>query len=276
MKSLFDRIKNDFCSLWKCKERGQTLEVITPYGTTTNKFVSVFLTKRKGEYIVSDGGMLSESEYEVTMNYEDAYLNKLFDYYIEFYDIKSIQQNEKDFFYKKTTNEALVPNLIFDLSSFITAVASAANIAIIDKKDREEVKRFDTQASKYIRDLIETEQSGTAKVIFKKPLDEKMKSVRFSAIITQNSHSITLINYVTGSNFDYFVSSIGKANITFEVAGRSYYKDNITRKIALINDASEAFDSSRLSEFLRQLSNTTKEKNVLWHKRNDLKTLLRA
>jgi hypothetical protein len=62
-ESLFHEVARDYSALWDFKFRGATLEIITPHSTISNKFVSVFLTEREGEFIVSDGGYLHTGEY---------------------------------------------------------------------------------------------------------------------------------------------------------------------------------------------------------------------
>ena len=44
--------------------RGDTLEVITPFATTNDKFVSVFISERKNGYVVTDGGWITNGIYD--------------------------------------------------------------------------------------------------------------------------------------------------------------------------------------------------------------------
>jgi hypothetical protein len=102
--SIFKNIKEEFCSLWSFKERGATLEIITPYATTTDKFVSVFLTVRNKELIVSDGGWLSDNSYESSLDFDDDIYVKVFEYYRTFYDVQTVNANTLDYYFKKKRN----------------------------------------------------------------------------------------------------------------------------------------------------------------------------
>ena len=54
---IFTDIKNAFGGLWQTKQRGNSLEIITPYATTNNRFVSVFLSaENSAEYSQSISG----------------------------------------------------------------------------------------------------------------------------------------------------------------------------------------------------------------------------
>ena len=44
-----------YSRLWSFRERGDTVEIITPCSTTNDSFVSVFLTQRENEFIITDG-----------------------------------------------------------------------------------------------------------------------------------------------------------------------------------------------------------------------------
>ena len=47
MNRIFEIVRTAFNSLWKMRMRGDTLEIITPFATTNDKFVSIFVSKRK-------------------------------------------------------------------------------------------------------------------------------------------------------------------------------------------------------------------------------------
>jgi len=56
LESLFEDIKSDFSSLWTCKQRGESVEIVTPYMDLHSEAIVVYLTKRGNRYIVTDGG----------------------------------------------------------------------------------------------------------------------------------------------------------------------------------------------------------------------------
>jgi hypothetical protein len=80
-EEIYNDIKNAFGQLWTFKERGKSLEIITPYTTTTQKFISVFLSYKDDEYIVSDGGWIDNGFYENTFNLEDDIYRKIAHHY---------------------------------------------------------------------------------------------------------------------------------------------------------------------------------------------------
>ncbi len=90
---IYNDIKNAFGGLWQTKQRGSSLEIITPYATTNNKFVSVFLSKQGNDYVISDGGWLNSGVYEVSANEEDCFL-KIQQHFEYSLDIKHVQNTE--------------------------------------------------------------------------------------------------------------------------------------------------------------------------------------
>ena len=67
---IFKTIKDDFCSLTTYKLRGESLEIITPFSTLNNKFVSVFIKEIKGKYVISDAGWTDLNYYDVSISEE--------------------------------------------------------------------------------------------------------------------------------------------------------------------------------------------------------------
>lgn len=47
MTGIFDIIKEEFCGLTTYKLRGKTIEIVTPFSTLRNKFVSILLGNLK-------------------------------------------------------------------------------------------------------------------------------------------------------------------------------------------------------------------------------------
>ena len=64
MENVFHEITKAFGALWNCRPRGNSLEIATPVPTSTEKYVTVFLTERNGKWIVSDGGMIQSGQYD--------------------------------------------------------------------------------------------------------------------------------------------------------------------------------------------------------------------
>ena len=65
MRDIIEEIIKAFSSLWKIKQRGDSIEIITPVTTSNDSFVSVFLTRRGDEYVVTDGGWIDAGVYNI-------------------------------------------------------------------------------------------------------------------------------------------------------------------------------------------------------------------
>ena len=130
---LFEKIYKDvvasFGKLWQYKERGKSLEIITPFATTTQKFISVFLTEKEGDFIVSDGGWLDTNIYENSFDTdEDVYRRIVLHYQVSF-NIKEVKNsNDKRVYYKKTTKPVAVASLVYDMANFISSLVSLGEV----------------------------------------------------------------------------------------------------------------------------------------------------
>jgi hypothetical protein len=196
---------------------------------------------------------------------------KAFLYYKNFYGIQTTRAKEIDFYFKKTEKKELIPNLVFDMANFITAVSGCSQIQFIDIKEKDEKARFNKEANNFLNSLIP--KSNKPNLYFRKSVNDNLKSIKFSAIAT-NNNEMTLINYITGSTPEYFIGSIGKANITFEVVNKSSVKEHVKNKVAFINDKAPGFNKNKLFVYLEQLKATTKDHNVFWHERERLRKII--
>lgn len=262
--SIFNSLKEDFCALWTVKERGDTIEVSTPYVTTTDSFVTVFLTLRKGEYIVTDGGWISENLYGAELNFKEELFDKIFRYYISQYQIKETNHPSGRFFYKKTMKASQVPTMVFEFINFIVGICNSADIPLIEIKEKKESERFQKTASEFVRGVFAT---GTVKVDFQKSLDENYSFIRFSAVLERNNE-LTLINYVTGSTIEYFVNSISKTKLNFDISKDFTVSPYIKSKIALIDDLASGYAPNRVTPYINQLDNDGGVISLLWGNRN--------
>src|SRR4051812_29758525 len=100
---LIPLLRSDFGSLWKCQARGNTIEIITPFSTTTQKFVSVFITAREEELVVSDGGWFHDDYnfYGTLGEPDEIELENIEKHYSEAFQIKTFTDSEKRTFYFK-------------------------------------------------------------------------------------------------------------------------------------------------------------------------------
>src|SRR5438876_803964 len=126
---IYKDILSSFGKLWKYKEREKSLEIITPFATTSQKFVSVFLTKRENEFIVSDGGWIAEGLYDNIFDRNIDCFERVVSYYLDTFNIQEAKNlSSTSVFYKKTEKQISVPSLVFDLANFISTTISLTNV----------------------------------------------------------------------------------------------------------------------------------------------------
>lgn len=82
MDELIQDIINTFSALWQVKCVGESYEIITPVPTSNDMFVSVFLTFRGDEYIMTDAGWLDSGVYDID-EIGDTIYKKIMTYYQE-------------------------------------------------------------------------------------------------------------------------------------------------------------------------------------------------
>jgi len=271
LENIFQNVSSCFDQLWSWKMRGaNTMEISTPYSTTTSKFVSLYVTERDGNFIVSDGGLLNAGAYESEIDYENQCLLKILYHYEAFYEVKKTQDRKGlKHYYKITPRENLIPNLIYEMAQFVSMCASAATVQFEDPKEAEEKKTFRKKATAYLHTNFQKFRPK-----FGAALDKgDYRSVRFSALIERKSR-LSLINFVTGSTPANFRNSIARANMNFEIAATSKYKGVIDHKIVLLNNQADGFVLNQIQRQLQVLEEHSGEEAVNWSERERLLAII--
>ena len=99
---IFNAVKSDFCELTTYKVRNNSIEIITPFSTLNNKFISVFVKYSQNQLIISDGGWIDLNYYEVNINEEsEAIIDRVTSYYLQNYQINTTSDNAGTLFYFK-------------------------------------------------------------------------------------------------------------------------------------------------------------------------------
>lgn len=267
-QEIFENIKKSFCNLWKSRYRGTTLEIITPYATSNNRFVSVFLSTRGNDFIISDGGWIGSNGYDTEFNDDESFIRSL-SHFKESFDIKEVESPDGvPYFYVKTDNPIELPSKILDISMFIQNVISLSEISFEDKEEKIAKQRFLKEANDFLKNILENE-----KLKINGNLDKNIK-VRFNAIYTIKPNEIALINYVTGSNPYHFTNSIAKTSTYFQMADDSKYKQFISSKISLIDDTANGFLPQKIDSLLSHLKNHTGSTLVNWSEKDRIASLL--
>lgn len=266
---LLNDVKNSFGGLWHSKERDNSIEIITPYVTTNNKFVSIFVTFQDGYYFITDGGWITSGYYETMLNSNDNYFIKLFDFYRNSFNILQVDSQGNTFFYLKAHSIVDVPSKILSLSTFIQSVLSASEVVFEDLKEVETRKRFYSQANTYMKAIFPKDLLRIGGYLY-----EERKDLKFNVIYNKTPNSITLINYVTGSNYNNFSNSICKTNTLFEMASKSNLSNYISNKLAIIDTLAEGFEPNKIGGFLMHLENNSDSKIIKWHEREQIKQFI--
>jgi hypothetical protein len=272
-QKIYLNVRQNFDSLWTSKLRNDNvIEIITPYSTTSNKFVSLFITKRNGKFIVSDGGLLNSESYGSEIDHENQCLLKVLYHMEGFYEVKTvIDKRGLKHYYKSTPEEKLVPNLVYEMAQYVSMCVSAATVPFVDEKEKEEKATFRRQVNTFLASIISAPNS---KLNLNGSLDKKnFRSVTFNAIVTKNN-SLSLVNYITGSSVSYFTKSISNASVLFEIADSSPFKDLVTQKVAVINNEAEGFIPGKLQKHFEILNEHTGREPIRWSERDELRVLL--
>jgi len=267
-ENIFKIIKEEFCSLWNFKERGDTLEIITPFSTTNAKFISVFVTRKTNKLIVTDGGWMMGGEYDIIPDIDDEIFYRIYEHYLNYYKIKVYEHVGYKYYYKSIDEIELLSSLVYDLAHFMSSIISVSQIEFYDYKEKSERETFKNDANRFIGNLLQNKN-----IIFNKELSQDYKAVRFNAIITQGP-KIKLVRYITGSTTSYFLSSLTKATVDFEIANNSRFNSHIAQRVGLINDTAQGFAEAHLFRHIHALEEHTKRDIVKWSERDTLIPIL--
>ena len=133
----YKRIKKEFCHLFQFKSHGNTLEVITPLVTITNKFISVFITERGNKLIVTDGGWISQEVYEHSMIGDDRdIILTLIAQYKKYYHINQTSVNDSIFYFRSINDISLLVSSFFDVANFVVNVVNSCSLNYKEKKEK--------------------------------------------------------------------------------------------------------------------------------------------
>lgn len=265
--AIFEVIKSAYQSLWKIKNHGNTIELITPMVTTNDMFISVFITRRGNDFVVTDGGWIRAGLYECELDVDGAVFNRVFDYYLNSFDIQETSTKHQVFYYKKISNIDFLPNIVFDVSNFISSVVSAANIQY--KADKVE-NSFKKRARIFL-DRIYDEDTFE----YDHPINEKL-GVKFSAISHLDGRQ-QLINFVSGSTSTYFTNSLCRSMTNFEMIKPLKKNLNVNRMITLVDDTQKkVVNTSQVTTYLQHLYGLRDDENrvVMWGQMDNFKDVM--
>lgn len=112
----------DLSSDYQTRERGESLEIITPKYTLNNKYVSVFLKKQGDEYVISDGGWLGDGMYDIeALNVASEFIKRDL-----LSSIKHLEHKDRNYFYLKFKDVDEGVAILNEVADFIQAVVNIA------------------------------------------------------------------------------------------------------------------------------------------------------
>lgn len=267
MEEIFELIKTAYQSLWKIKNHGNTIELITPMVTTNDMFVSVFITRRGDEYIVTDGGWLKAGMYECEIDLQTKVYSRVFDYYYKNFGILETSYNQRTFYYKKICQMELLPNLVFDMSNFISSVVSSASIQYYADKVE---KTFKKRAQQF---LIRTFEDGTFE--FDRPISEDL-GIRFNAI-SHFDGQLQLINFVSGSSSNYYANALCRSKTNLDMIRPLREQLHVNKTITLVDDSQKnVMQSPQVITYLRYMYDQQEPDNhvIMWKGANQIREVI--
>jgi len=248
---VLELLQKEFNSLWNCRKRGNTIEIITPFTTITQNFVSVFITKRNGAFIVSDGGWIQSHLLEILGDNTFEEKNKVLGYFMNHHKIQSHEEGGKNYFFKSNKDGKMLSALSYDMAQFISNTMNALYSTYeLEMQEYEGTKRFDTQVNETLKSKLEI--GGYDYASNCRALDDL--KIQFSSCVRpKGKERFTIIMCVSGSSPTYFSNSVARANQNFEVAKRSKYKDYF-KSLSILNDQADGYKSkSDLGIYLENL-----------------------
>ncbi len=265
---LFQDLKSSFCDLWSKKSRGETLEIITPFCTINNKFISIFLKIQENQYILSDGGWVHEDLYDTGLiNYKEFQQDFGFTHLQTSLNINSLKYNNKIFYYVICDYSEDISSKAFDLASFIQGIINLWCIKLASNESKPKVDRFNYKVKNYLLTL-----DSRGKFRFNSSLPDDMSPLKFHAIHLGSQNKFNIIQYIFGSDKATMNSSIAKTAVSFTLAEEKG-SSKIRNKIAIIDSNSLGFDYNNQKIFIDHLKSTT-SKVVEWKDRINIQEYL--
>jgi hypothetical protein len=273
-ESVIPILKADFSALWKCQQRGSSIEVITPFSTTTDKFISVFVARRDGELLISDAGWLRNENnlYEILDEPEEIEFEAALKHFSEKFGIQSFRGPDgRLFYFKRVLGEELFSAAVYDVSNFLACVVNWASLPRRASVEAEHRKTFHRKAHEFIKSALTP--SVNANFSFKVGHRlEGLPEARFNLAVIYTNR-LSLVSYVTGSTDTRFSTDFKKAIVNFELTKSSRFANLIKSRVAFINDEADGFNPAKNVE-LYNLLGSHSGRAVRWSQRDGLAEML--
>lgn len=267
MEKIFNNIVSSFQSLWKMKNYGTTIEIITPQATMNDNFVSVFITRRGSEYIVTDGGWVEAGMYDCEPDHTNLTYQRIFNYFIGKMDIQTTEAKGQKYYYKKITEERFIPNLVFDMSQFVSSVISCMSYPLIPEKATNTFKRR-------VRTFLNKE-FGEENMEYDRPLSPNV-TVKFSAIKRENDGA-KVINIVSGATSSVYANALCRSNSNFQYIKSKHEALGVKKTVTLLDDGKKGMlDNPLVKPYYELLQESVGSEVVLWSSHKQLLNIVNS
>lgn len=252
---IFEVIKSDFCGLMNFKVRGNTLEVQTSVITIGNQFVSIFISAKNDQFIISDGGWIDQDYYgdsDRDQIEEDILLRVESQLRYSHKVHRTKAKNGITFNFKTTPDIELLSLVAFEMAHFIAQLANARLTAYAEDKIPAERQMFVNE----VNTLLKVEYGSLFSV--NDSLDAyigELSNIKFNAIIRKPAKT-SLLMYVSGSTHSNFVRSAAVATINFQIANKDFTAKKFN-KVAILNSQAAGYNPERVNDYLRELREET-------------------
>ena len=129
--ALIPILRAEFGNLWQCEPKGKTLEIVTPFSTANGHFISLFVTERESDIIITDGGWVRATTYlDDGEEMSDSTANAAINYFSIQYSVQSYKAADgKEYFFKRTQKKEQISAFVHDLANFISGVVNELSYA---------------------------------------------------------------------------------------------------------------------------------------------------
>lgn len=253
MESLFENIRKAFGALWGFRKRGDSYEIITPFATSTDMYVSVFLTRRNSGYVVTDGGWIDKGVYHTQIP-DNVGFEKIFSFFIEDFRIQRVLSPDGfAYFYKTTDDVRFIPNIVFDVANFISMIV---NNSLVEFRDELRRNPFRRKARSFLCQNVSSDR-----LKLNAPISAESHKLRFGAVVASLSGHVSVVNFITGSNYENIRGSFAKSNFTYDLLEQTAANRLVKNKIVLIDDTH--FDGRDLEPFIK-VSCSKHQSPLMW------------
>lgn len=256
LKELFAEIRSDFTSLWDSLVLGDTLEVVTPYSTIAGDVISVFVTMRNNQYIITDGAridLLAKSQGVNIIERKGCHLCDVLTR-LSISEHRSKSGNNLIYRLKKTEDLSMISSYVYDMIHFIDSMANAIMLESYFTTEEDLIaKKFSKKVNDVLRYKINMLPKAARQVdLFR---NKSARALQFSsALIHKTRDSLWLGMCINGSNYSNFIRSVQRAEFGFNHASDTELALHNEMQFATITDSINFGQNERVNAIQNVIS----------------------